>query len=87
MTDQFAYHVASSTSPATNGFSITPSDSAQLIETVRAIYVGGQGTITLVLAGGTELAFANVPAGTILPIRTSSVKSTGTDATNLVGLV
>ncbi|PHR94171.1 MAG: hypothetical protein COA69_00815 [Robiginitomaculum sp.] len=87
MTDRFKYRASGSTGSASNGFPIVPNDATELAETVRAIYIGGTGTITLVLSGGAELTFTNVPAGIILPVRAISVKSTGTDATNLVGLV
>lgn len=87
MTDRFKYRTSGSVGPASNGFPIVPDDASNLAETVRAIYVGGTGTITLVLSSGAELTFTNVPTGIVLPVRAVSVKATGTDATNLVGLV
>ena len=87
MTDRFKNRVAGNADPATDGFPITPSDTAPLTETVRAIYVGGAGSVTLTLASGVALAFTNIPSGTILPIRAIAVKATGTDAIDLIGLV
>lgn len=87
MPDRFDHHTSSLEGPAFHGFAITPSDIGGLSETTRAIFVGGAGDVTLVLASGAELNFANVAAGTILPLRTTAVKITGTSATNLIGLV
>lgn len=68
-----------------SGFAITPSDS----NTFRfsAIYVGGAGHVVIVTDSGSEMTLNSVPVGTILPIRGIRVKSTGTTATNLVGLM
>ena len=87
MPDRFDDHAASLESPAFHGFAITPSDVTSLTETTRAIYVGSSGDISVTLASGAAVTFASVTAGTILPIRASLVKSTGTTATNLVGLI
>ena len=87
MPDRYKNHAGSVDGPAVDGFAIAPSDGTPLAETTRALYVGGTGDLTLVLAGGTELAFANVPAGALLPVRATAVKATGTTATNLVGLL
>lgn len=87
MTDKFQHRAAGSTSPSTHGFAITPDDNAALPQTIRAIYVGTAGNITMTLAEDAELVFANIPAGTILPIRAKSVSATGTTASDLIGLV
>ncbi|WP_176083582.1 hypothetical protein [Martelella sp. HB161492] len=87
MTDRFATRDFSLTSPAYDGFSITPSDSTALSETTRALYIGGGGDVTLTMAAGTTLTFAGLNAGTILPVRANSVLTTGTTATALIGLV
>lgn len=87
MTDRFEGRAAHMAGPATHGFAITPHDSTLLSETTRAIYVGGFGSVVVVLSSGAELTLANVPAGTVLPVRAQRVKATGTSATQLVGLV
>ena len=77
-----------SESPARTGFAITPSDDADLTVATRGIYVGGGGDITVdFVDSGTSIVLASVVAGTVLPIRVSRVYSTGTSATNLVGLI
>ncbi len=73
--------------PAYHAFAISKNDSTDLAYVTRAIYVGGVGDIVVDLAGGeTSVAFSGVPAGTVLPIRATRVRSTGTTATNMVGL-
>ncbi len=73
--------------PALDAFAISPDDTTDILEVTRAIYVGGSGDITLVTRGGTQITFANVPAGMLMPIRASRVLTTGTSATDIVGLV
>lgn len=64
---------------------ITPSDTAPNVFT--RIYVGGAGNLKITAENGNVVTFTAVPVGTVLPIRTSLVWSTGTTATNLVGLL
>jgi len=52
----------------------------------RALYVGGAGDIKLVTINGNTITFTAVPAGTILPVGCTQIFSTGTTATNLVGM-
>lgn len=87
MTDRFDSHGAGLTAPASHGFSITPSDSAALSEAVRAIYVGTGGSLALTLRSGAAITLTNVPDGSLLPLRTTAVKATGTTASGLVGLL
>lgn len=63
---------------------ITPSDGQD--QTYRAIYVGGAGNVTVITAGGETTTFTAPPVGSIIPIETKRVMSTGTTATLLVGL-
>lgn len=71
--------------PAKRAVSITPSDTVNLSDVTRGIYVGGAGDISLVIAGTTVL-FSGAAAGSVLPIHASRVNSTNTTATNLVAL-
>lgn len=73
--------------PATAGIAITPHDTNTLASTSRALFVGTGGTtLTVTMSGGGDLVFTNVPDGTLLPIRVTKVKATGTDATGIVSL-
>lgn len=87
MTDPFESHETSLTSPARNGFSVTPDDSSDLSITCRALFVGGAGDISAVLAAdSSSIMFANIPAGTVLPMSVKRVEATLTTATDIVGL-
>lgn len=69
---------------ATDAFAITPHDTnAQL---AAALYTGSGGSIAVRTDAGTTLTFANVTAGTILPVKVNRVLSTGTTATGIIGL-
>jgi hypothetical protein len=87
MPDRFSGQAAGLTSPANDGFPITPSDTDELPELARAIYVGNSGTLVVELASGAVLAFSGLQSGTILPIRAHRVRATGTTAGALVGHV
>jgi len=70
-----------------NAEPVTPSDTEDLFNVARGIWVGGAGDIKVDLeTGGTAIVFSNVPSGTILPIRVKRVYATDTTATNLVAL-
>jgi len=86
MTDRFRDSRPGLTSPAYNAFSITPSDSAGLSRTTRALYVGGSGNAVVVFANGDQVTLAGLLAGVIYPLRLTQVKFTSTTATSLVGL-
>ena len=72
--------------PAKGGFVVSPNDTTVFTEMPRALYVGGAGTLTVVMHDGTTLRFEGVTAGSFLPIRVRQVKSTGTSATAVLGL-
>ena len=76
--------MAKGTEPATGGASITPSDTVQITTAHRAVYVGGAGNLAVTLAEGDAVTFVGVPAGTVLPIKCSLIKSTSTTATSIL---
>lgn len=70
---------------------VTPHDSNALTRETRAVWVGGAGNITCRMrsagqATPSDVVFTGVPAGTLLPIRVTHVRATGTTATNMVAL-
>lgn len=67
--------------------SITPSDTVNLAEPARALYVGGAGNISILPLDGPAVTLMGVGAGALLPISVARVNVTGTTATNLVGLL
>ncbi len=72
--------------PATHAAAVTPSDSVDLANFSRAIYVGGAGNLVVVMLSGEQVTFTGVQAGTILPIRVTRVRATSTTATAIVAL-
>jgi hypothetical protein len=86
MVEKYEGRADGATYPARHGFAVTASDSVDLPSETRAIYVGGAGDLSVVLAGGDEVVLAGAPAGSLLPVRVARVKATGTTATLMVGL-
>lgn len=78
---------AASTAPANDAFAIAPDDANDLAIPARSLYIGGSGNVTVITSNGTTVAFVGLAAGTLLPVRVNRVKSTGTTATNIVGLI
>jgi hypothetical protein len=73
-------------SVASQSIEITRADS-DLAAPVRALYIGGAGSVKITDPQGNETTFQNVPAGVILPVMAKRVWLTGTSATNIVGLI
>lgn len=75
---------------------VTPSDTANIPsvsgpagETVNngcVLYVGGLGDVRVLTAGGDDVVFSALPAGTFVPVNVVRVFSTNTTATNIVAL-
>lgn len=63
---------------------ITTSDS--VLQTYRAIYVGGAGNLRVITEGGDDVLFTAPPVGSIIPLRVTRVMATNTTATLLIGL-
>jgi hypothetical protein len=80
MADDFSTHESSLNSPASNAATVTPSTSP-LSYTTRGLWVGGAGDVNVTMAGGGNVVFSGVPAGTLLPIRVTHVLATSTTAT------
>lgn len=73
--------------PATDYFTVTPSDTTNFTTAARALYVGSGGTIAAVNQAGTVVNFEGVPTGAVLPVVTIRVNSTNTTAASIVGLL
>lgn len=74
-------------SSARDALAITPSDSTDLADIPKAVYVGAAGNLVCTLVDDTtSVTFVGVQAGSILPIRPKRVLSTGTTATSLLAL-
>lgn len=53
----------------------------------RAIYTGSGGDIKVTMIDESVVTFTAVPAGAILPIQIRRLWSTGTEATDVIGLI
>ena len=62
---------------------VTPSDVFNFAEP-SVIFAGSGGTIRVLTAQGSDVTFANVQAGAILPVQVVRVFSTTTDATGMI---
>ena len=75
-------------SPAWDAVAITEANADLARIPTRGLYVGGAGDLVVYMAGrtaNTEVTFAGVVAGTILPIRVDQLRTAST-ATNIVAL-
>jgi hypothetical protein len=72
--------------PAQSHVAVTKSDETVYEPMLRALYVGTAGNVAITDLYGTAVTYKNVPAGTFLPIVAKQVLSTGTTASDLVGL-
>lgn len=84
--DKFVSHGPGLDSPAGYAEAVSPSDSVDLAQASRALYVGGAGNVTVLTVGGQTVTFTSVLAGSILPVRVVRVNFTGTTASNIVAL-
>lgn len=84
--DRFATVIDSFDGPARAGEAVTPSDTVDLTNVSRALWVGTGGDLTVVMQDGTTVALLAVPNGSLIPVCVSRVKLTGTSATDIVAL-
>lgn len=84
--DLFPKHPDDKAAPSSNAAAVTPSDSADLTYVTRELFVGGAGNVAVIMAGGQTVTLTGVLAGSVLPIRVSRVKNTGTTAANITAL-
>lgn len=74
------------TGPVTGAVSVTPDDTDLLANISRALWVGEAGNMAVVMADDTEVTFAGIAAGTLLPIRVKRVNDTDTTAASILAL-
>lgn len=84
--DKFSNFPTTPISPARGGTPAVPNDTTELLQVSRALYVGQGGDIPLTLVDGDTLVFEAVPSGSILPVRASIVRATGTTAAAIIAL-
>ncbi len=75
------------TRSAASAVAVTPSDTTVLTRGCRALWIGGAGTVAVVMANDTApVSLASVPAGTLMPVQAAKVMATNTTATLIVAL-
>lgn len=84
MADEFQYHASGLNSPARHAAAVTPHDDNDLATVARSLYVGGQGDVTVITAGGEEVTY--VAAVGYIYQMVSRVKATGTTATGILAV-
>ena len=85
MADTFPSWAKTLQDPAPYAAAVTKSDDT-VLTTTRALYVGGAGDLSVVMAGdGATVVFEDIPAGSLIPIRVTKVKA-ATTATLIVAL-
>ncbi|MFC0634878.1 spike base protein, RCAP_Rcc01079 family [Brevundimonas balnearis] len=88
MKDIYASRAPSPEGPARRASALTPSDTADLPEVAKALFLGQGGDLTIIpagQAGDTPVSFAAHPSGYV-PIQTRRVLQTGTTAGQIVAL-
>jgi hypothetical protein len=79
--------VVDRTEPARKGAAVTPSDTVDLTNLTRGVYVGAGGDLAVIFANDTaSTTLVAVPTGVVLPIAVRRILSTGTTATSVVAL-
>ena len=71
---------------AKHATAVTPSDSVDLVEAARAIYLGVGGDVKLTTLGGDVVTFVGLAGGVVHPITAIRIWSTGTTASSIVRL-
>lgn len=85
--DNFGSSIDSLIAPARNCFSVTPHDVSALSALPKAIYVGTGGTLVLrAVDSAQDVTFVNVANGSVLDVRATFIRATGTTAANIIGL-
>lgn len=84
--NRFSSYMQGPNAPAIGSHPITPSDSADLPEVIRAVTLGGGGTLAWRGADDQDYLTASLPAGTYA-LAAVRILSTGTTATEITGWV
>lgn len=85
-TDDFASFKGGLESPIRRGFDISPHDTNEVSHITRAIHIGVGGDVKVTTVDGDTFVLKNCVSGDRYPVMARIIWSTGTTATNLVGL-
>lgn len=82
--NRFSAYAPGINAPAIGSYAVTPSDGADLPETIRAVTLNAGGTLSYVGLDGATYTTAALPAGTYA-LSASRIRATGTTATGITG--
>jgi hypothetical protein len=83
--DSFATYMDVTFGPARRGEVVTPHNTNSLNFTTKGLYVGSSGDLTVrFIDAVSDTVITGVVAGTILPIRITHIRATGTTANNIL---
>lgn len=82
--NRFTAYQHGQNAPALAAYAVTPSDGADLPETIRAVSLNAGGTLSYVGLDGATYTTAALPAGTYA-LSASRIRATGTTATGITG--
>ncbi len=80
--NRFSAYMSGASAPAIGSHAVTPSDTVDLPEVIRAVTIGGSGTLAWRGIDGVDYVTASLPAGTY-PISAVRILATGTTATDI----
>jgi hypothetical protein len=90
MSDAYASVFSNVSDPGERAKAVAPSDTVDLADTPKALYVGTGGDIAMIgdnePAGAAALVWRNVPAGAIVPFRPRRILLTGTTAADMLAI-
>lgn len=90
MADSFSGFSDSVSNPATRAAVVTPSDTDNLADIPKAIYVGTGGNIAMIgvnaSGAATGITWKNVPSGALIPFRPRRILANGTTAADILAL-
>jgi len=65
---------------------VTPSDTVNLPQLTRGLWIGGAGNVEVDMSNGDTVLFSGVSAGSLLPLRVRRVRAGATTATLIVAV-
>jgi len=84
--NRYSTYMHGANAPALGSFVVTPSDTVDLPEVIRAVTIGGTGTIAWIGADGESYATGQLPVGTYT-MQAARILTTGTSATQITAWV
>jgi len=85
-TDDYASYETPPYASCRHAAAVTTSDTVDLTNVSRFLFVGGAGNLVVIMQDGTTVTLTGIAAGTLLPLAVSRVKATSTTATNILAL-